>query len=48
MVVMVTPIAFNNIQWRTYMIFAVLNAIAVPVIFTLCPKTRGRSLDEID
>lgn len=48
MVVMVTPIAFNNIKWRTYIIFAVLNAIAIPIIFTFYPETRGRSLEEID
>lgn len=34
-VVLVTPIAFNNIGYRTYIIFAVLNAFIVPAIFFL-------------
>lgn len=48
MVVMVTPIAFTNIGWRTYVIFAVLNFIALPIFYFFLPETRGRSLEEID
>lgn len=48
MVVMVTPVAFENIGWRTYIIFAVFNFAAMPVIFFFFPETRGRSLEEID
>jgi sugar porter (SP) family MFS transporter len=48
MVVMITPIAFNNIGWRTYIIFAVLTVAAMPVVYFCYPETRGRSLEEID
>ncbi|KAM0554887.1 hypothetical protein ACHAPJ_006622 [Fusarium lateritium] len=48
MVVMVTPVAFTNIGWRTYIIFAILNATAIPVIYIFYPETRGRSLEEVD
>jgi sugar porter (SP) family MFS transporter len=48
MVVMVTPVAFANIHWRTYIIFAVFNASAIPIIYAFYPETRGRSLEEVD
>lgn len=48
MVVMVTPIAFANIQWRTYIIFAVINAAMVPSVYFFFPETAGRSLEEMD
>ena len=48
MVVMVTPIAFTNIGWKTYVVFAVLNAMAIPIYLVFYPETSGRSLEEID
>jgi hypothetical protein len=48
MVVMVTPVAFNNIGWRTYIIFAVFNAAAIPVMYWCYPETKDRSLEEMD
>lgn len=33
MVVMVTPVAFNNIQYKTYVVFAVINAFMVPCVY---------------
>ncbi|KIW14475.1 hypothetical protein PV08_07259 [Exophiala spinifera] len=48
MVVMITPVAFNNIGWRTYIIFAIFNFAAVPVFYLFFPETRGRSLEEVD
>lgn len=48
MVVMVTPIAFTNIGYRTYIIFAVLSAAAIPVMYFCYPETHGRSLEEVD
>jgi sugar porter (SP) family MFS transporter len=47
-VVMITPVAFNNIGWRTYIIFAVFNFAAIPVVYFFYPETRGRSLEEVD
>ncbi|KAJ9626720.1 hypothetical protein H2204_009990 [Knufia peltigerae] len=48
MVVMITPVAFNNIGWRTYLIFAVFNSAALPIMYFCYPETKGRSLEEVD
>ncbi|KAB8283183.1 LOW QUALITY PROTEIN: general substrate transporter [Yarrowia lipolytica] len=48
MVVMITPVAFDTIKWKTYIIFACINAAMVPVVYFLYPETAGRSLEEID
>ncbi|KFY18680.1 hypothetical protein V493_08424 [Pseudogymnoascus sp. VKM F-4281 (FW-2241)] len=47
-VVMVTPIMVANIGWATYLVFAIINACFLPVIFFFYPETQGRSLEEID
>ncbi|KAM0722640.1 hypothetical protein Q7P37_002081 [Cladosporium fusiforme] len=48
MVVMVSPVAFANIQYKTYIIFAVINAFMVPCVYFFYPETAGRSLEEMD
>lgn len=48
MVVMVTPVAFANIGYQTYIIFAVINAAIVPSVYFFFPETAGRSLEEMD
>jgi sugar porter (SP) family MFS transporter len=48
MIVQVTPIALKRIGWRTYTIFAVLNASFVPVIWGLFPETAGLELEAVD
>lgn len=45
---MVTPPAFANIQWRTYLVFACINAFMVPCVYFFYPETAGRSLEEMD
>lgn len=47
-VVMVTPIMTSNIGWATYLVFAIVNACFLPVVFLFYPETAGRSLEEID
>ena len=47
-VVMVTPIMIANIGWATYLVFALINACFLPVVFFFYPETQGRSLEEID
>ncbi|KIJ58852.1 hypothetical protein HYDPIDRAFT_33764 [Hydnomerulius pinastri MD-312] len=47
-VVMVTGPSFNNISWRTYIVFAALNAAIVPVVYFFFPETGGRSLEDLD
>ncbi|KAF3007647.1 hypothetical protein E8E13_008698 [Curvularia kusanoi] len=47
-IVQITPPAINNIGWRTYIIFAVLNALWVPIIFFFFPETKGLELEDVD
>ncbi|KAJ9649369.1 hypothetical protein H2199_000144 [Coniosporium tulheliwenetii] len=47
-VVLITPIAFNNIGYRTYIIFAAFNAAIVPLVYFFYPETAYRSLEEVD
>lgn len=37
-----------SISWGTYLFFAVINALFVPVIYFFYPETKQRSLEEID
>ncbi|POS78182.1 hypothetical protein DHEL01_v203424 [Diaporthe helianthi] len=48
MIVQITPIAITNIGWRTYIIFATLNASFVPVIYFFFPETKGLELEDMD
>ncbi|KAL1709202.1 general substrate transporter [Schizophyllum commune] len=48
MVVMVTGPSFQNIDWGTYIVFAALNALIIPVVYFFFPETSGRSLEDMD
>ncbi|WFD45759.1 hypothetical protein GLX27_000383 [Malassezia furfur] len=48
MVVMITPVAFENINNYTYLIFAVINFLMAPASWWIFPETAGRSLEEMD
>lgn len=48
MIVQITPIAIDRIGYRTYIIFAVLNAAWVPLIYFFFPETKGLELEDID
>lgn len=48
MVVMITPVAFDSIGYKTYVIFAVINAFMFPCVYFFFPETRLRSLEEMD
>lgn len=48
LVVQVTPIAISNLKFRTYIIFGVVNAVFVPIVYFTFPETKGLSLEEID
>lgn len=48
LVVMTIPPSFANIGWRTYIIYAVLNASFIPIIYFFLVETRKRSLEELD
>ncbi|KKK25657.1 hexose carrier protein [Aspergillus rambellii] len=47
-IVMITPVMIANIGWGTYLFFAVMNALFIPVIWFFYPETANRSLEEID
>ncbi|PHH67118.1 hypothetical protein CDD81_4513 [Ophiocordyceps australis] len=48
LVVMITPISFQSIGYKTYIIFAVINAFMVPSVYFFFPETAYRSLEEMD
>ena len=45
---MITPVAFESIDYHTYTIFAVINALIVPSVYFFFPETAYRSLEEMD
>ncbi|EEB92131.1 hypothetical protein MPER_09409 [Moniliophthora perniciosa FA553] len=45
---MITGPSFENIDWGTYIIFAVLNALIIPIVYFFFPETAGRSLEDMD
>lgn len=45
--VLVNPVMFAQLQNRTYFLFAGLNLLWIPVVWSLYPETRDRSLESI-
>ena len=39
---------FNNIQEKTYYIYAACNAITIPIVWALYPESNQRTLEEMD
>ncbi|SJL02065.1 related to transporter (major facilitator superfamily) [Armillaria ostoyae] len=48
LVVMIVGPSFQNINWGTYIVFASLNAMIVPIVYLFFPETAGRSLEDMD
>jgi MFS family permease len=48
LVVEITPISINHIQWRTYIYFAVFNIAFLPLIWFFYPETQNLSLEQVD
>ena len=48
LIVMITPPAFANLGYQTYVMFAVFNAAIIPCVWLFFPEPRGRSLEELD
>lgn len=44
----VTPVGFNTITYRYYIVYAATNAFIIPVVYFCFPETNGRTLEEID
>jgi sugar porter (SP) family MFS transporter len=47
-VVEITPVGFSTIENRFYIIWTVINAAIVVVVYFFFPETNGRSLEEMD
>lgn len=47
MIAEITPICFNNIGYRTYIIYAVTGAVVLPTVYFLFRETKGCSLEQI-
>lgn len=47
-VVFVTPLGIANLGPQFYIIWTVLNALMVPIIWLFYPETAGRSLEQVD
>lgn len=48
MVVEITPIGIQNLNWKFYIIWTVLNASFVPIAYFFFPETSGRALEDVD
>ncbi|KAI0145124.1 hexose carrier protein [Xylariaceae sp. FL1272] len=48
LVVEVTPIGIQRLGWKFYVIWAVVNAVALPLIWLFFPETANRSLEDLD
>ncbi|WVQ94445.1 hypothetical protein IAU59_001524 [Kwoniella sp. CBS 9459] len=44
----ITPFLFNAIGEWTFLLFCLLNVLAIPYIYFLYPETAGRSLEQMD
>lgn len=47
-VVVVTPTAIQNIQWRYYMLYAIFNFCFIPLIYFFYVETATLSLEQVD
>lgn len=45
---LVTPIAFNAIGWKYFVVFAALNIGIIPMVYLFFPETAGLALEDID
>jgi len=48
MVVEITPVGIQNLGWKFYIIWTVLNLAFVPIIYFFYPETASRQLEDID
>lgn len=47
-VVQTTPIGIHYLKWGLYLVYAILNACFVPIIYYFVVETAGKSLEQID
>lgn len=47
-IVMITPVIINRLQWKAYLIFMCTNLAFVPLVYFCYPETSNLTLEEID
>ncbi|KAI9926195.1 hypothetical protein ASPWEDRAFT_43563 [Aspergillus wentii DTO 134E9] len=47
-IVEITPIGIQSIGWKFWIVWTVLNAVFLPVIYFLYPETANRTLEDVD
>ncbi|SMR46744.1 unnamed protein product [Zymoseptoria tritici ST99CH_1E4] len=47
-IVMISPVLINRIGFHTYIIFAILLACFIPIVYFFYPETSNISLEDID
>ncbi|KAI8137609.1 hypothetical protein BJV82DRAFT_524962 [Fennellomyces sp. T-0311] len=47
-VTQLTPLMYVNIQWKTFVAYAILCAVIAYAVYRYFPETMGKSLEEID
>lgn len=48
MIVQITPIGIQSLQWKFYIIWTIFNFAFVPVVYFLYPETSDRTLEDVD
>ncbi|KAI1125675.1 hypothetical protein F5Y10DRAFT_225979 [Nemania abortiva] len=48
LVVEVTPIGIQNLEWKFHVTWAVVNAVTLPIIWAFFPETANRTLEDLD
>ncbi|KAI0011592.1 general substrate transporter [Xylariaceae sp. FL0662B] len=47
-VVEVTPIGLKTLGWKFYIIWTIINAVAMPILWLFYPETANRTLEDLD
>lgn len=48
LIVEITPSLIQNLHWKSYVIFAVFNAVSIPVAYFFFPETNQMPLEAVD
>ncbi|KAL2833272.1 general substrate transporter [Aspergillus cavernicola] len=47
-IVEITPIGIQNLGWRFWIVWTILNALFLPIIYLFYPETANRTLEDVD
>lgn len=48
MIVEITPVMITNIQYKSYIVFAIFNFVTIPIVYFTYPETCGLPLEAVD